>query len=116
LSDFFHFKTMMTNLKKAGECSSIDEVRHQIDLVDAELVRLFAKRTDYVKEITKFKNNNPDEIIAEERKQLVIKQRSEWAEQLGLDKSVYAHLFKTLIEHNISIEFELLKKEQEITH
>jgi len=102
----------MTNLKNAGECSSIEEVRHQIDLVDAELVRLFAKRTEYVKEITKFKSNNPDEIIAEERKQHVIQQRSEWAEQLGLDKNMYAYLFKTLIEHNISIEFELLKNEK----
>jgi isochorismate pyruvate lyase len=107
---------MITNLKKTGECDSIEEVRQQIDRIDAELVRLFAERTNYVKEITRFKSNKPEEIIAEERKQLVIKQRSEWAEKLGLDKRVYAHLFKTLIEHNISIEFDLLKKEHEIIH
>jgi len=106
----------MTNFKQANECRSKEEIRHEIDKIDAELVRLFAKRSEYVREITKYKNNNAIEIVAEERKQQVIKQRSEWAEQLGLDKKVYAHLFKTLIEHNTSIEFELLKKEQEITH
>jgi isochorismate pyruvate lyase len=101
----------MEILKRAEECKSIDEVRNQIDLIDAELIRLFAKRTDYVRAVTKFKGNTPDEIIAESRRQLVIEQRSVWAEKHGLDKAMYAQLFTFLIDHNISLEFELLKNE-----
>jgi isochorismate pyruvate lyase len=97
----------MTNYKKAKDCKSKEEIRLQIDRVDAELVRLFAERTEFVREITKFKDNTAEEIIAEERKQQVIRQRSEWAEALGLDKEVYAKLFTMLLEHNISIEFDI---------
>jgi chorismate mutase len=104
----------MANFKKAKECQSKEEIRHEIDQIDAELVRLFAKRTEYVREITKYKTNNADEIVDENRKQQVIKQRSEWAEKLGLDKNVYAQLFTLLLEHNISLEFELLKEHVEI--
>jgi isochorismate pyruvate lyase len=102
----------MVSFKKAEECKSKEEIRQQIDLVDAELIKLFAERTEYVREITKFKHNTTKEIIAEERKQLVIEQRSEWAEKLGLNKEFYAKLFKMLLEHNISLEFEIFENEK----
>lgn len=99
------------DLIKAEDCLSKEEIRQQIDQVDAELVRLFAKRAEYVRGITKFKENTVDEIVAEERKQQVIQQRSEWAGNFGLDKEFYAQIFKMLLEHNISLEFEMLKSE-----
>jgi chorismate mutase len=102
----------MENCKKAVECNSKEEIRHQIDLVDAELIRLFAVRTEYVREITKFKDNSAEEIIAEERKQQVIKLRSEWAEKMGLNKEIYAKLFTMLLEHNISLEFEIVNNKK----
>jgi isochorismate pyruvate lyase len=98
--------------KKAKDCNSKEEIRQQIDRVDCELIKLFAERTDYVREITKFKHFTSDEIIAEERKRLVIKQRSEWAEEYGLNKEIYARLFTLLLEHNITLEFEIFKNEE----
>jgi isochorismate pyruvate lyase len=99
----------MADIKQAHECYSKEEIRRQIDRVDAELIRLFAERMEYVKEITKFKEDTSEEIIAEDRKQQVIKQRSEWADKLGLDKEMYAKLFTMLLEHNISLEFKMVK-------
>ncbi len=104
----------MEEFKNPCECFSINEIREQIDGIDAQLVRLFAKRTEFVKEITKYKSNNLTEIVAEDRKKHVIKQRSEWAEQHGLDKNIYAKLFELLIDHNIAIEFETIRMKQEI--
>jgi isochorismate pyruvate lyase len=95
---------------KAEDCKSKDDIRQQIDLIDQELVQLFSKRTEYVREIVKYKDKNPDAIISNDRKMQVIKQRAEWAEKFGLDKDVYEQIFRKLVEHNISIEMELMKK------
>lgn len=95
---------------KACDCKSIDEVREQIDKIDFEIIKLFAKRYEFVKAIVQFKDKTEDAIIATDRKDLVIKQRSEWAEENGLDKQAYANLFKELIAHNISKEMEILDK------
>jgi isochorismate pyruvate lyase len=100
----------MTVFIKAGDCKSKDDIRQQIDLIDHELIQLFSKRTEYVREIVKYKDKNPDAIISHKRKMLVIKQRAEWAEEFGLDKDVYEQIFRKLVEHNISIEMDLMKK------
>ena len=100
----------MSKIKKACKCKSIEEVREQIDIIDFELIELFAKRYEYVKEIVKFKEKSEDAIIASERKKHVIEQRSKWASQLGLDQEAYAKFFTYLIEHNISKELEIFEK------
>lgn len=100
----------MAAFKEAGACKSKEDIRQQIDIIDHELVKLFAKRTEYVKEIVKFKEKNPNAIASEERKTHVIKQRSEWAEEFGLDRDVYEQIFRKLVEHNISIEMDIMKK------
>ena len=101
----------MPNFKNACDCNSKEEVREQIDLIDLELIRLFAKRYEFVKEIVKYKEKTEDAIIALERKDFVINQRAEWAADYGLDYEAYAQLFKHLVEHNISKEMEILEKE-----
>jgi isochorismate pyruvate lyase len=97
---------------KPSSCRSINEVREQIDLVDQELISLFAKRFEYVKAITKFKNKTQEEIVAWERKEFVIEQRAAWAEELGLSKDTYAQLFRLMIDHNISKEMEIIYSEK----
>ena len=74
------------------------------------MVKLFAKRTEFVKEIVKFKEKSPNAIVSEDRQTHVIKQRSEWAEEFGLNRDVYEQIFRKLVEHNISIEMDLMKK------
>lgn len=100
----------MDKVKKACDCKTIEEIRKQIDTIDLELIQLFAKRYEYVKEIVKFKEKSVDAIIAEERKQQVIGQRSKWAEESGLDRDTYARIFTELIDHNISKELEIFKE------
>jgi len=46
-------------------------------------------------------------IIARERKELVLKQRREWAEKKGLDPDMMEEVFKLLIAKNIQIQFEI---------
>ncbi len=96
-------------MKQPKDCHSISEVREQIDLIDQQLIDLFAMRFDFVKEIVKFKEKSEEAIIAQERKELVINQRAEWAGQKGLDKEAYRFIFNYLVDHNISKEMETLK-------
>ncbi|HPR33231.1 MAG TPA: chorismate mutase [Prolixibacteraceae bacterium] len=101
---------MAKERKNARDCLSLEEIREEIDWIDRELIRLFALRYEYVKAVVQFKEKTEDAIIAEERKNQVIDERSEWAAQMGLDAEAYALIFRKLIDHNIAKELEILKQ------
>jgi isochorismate pyruvate lyase len=95
--------------KSPSECTGIEEIRNQIDLIDQEIIRLFAKRSDYVHGIVKYKTDE-ESVIAIERKNLVIKQRTEWAYSAGLDKQTFEAIYTLLLQQNISEELLLLQQ------
>jgi isochorismate pyruvate lyase len=95
--------------KKPTECISKEEIRAQIDQIDQEILQLFSLRFQYVREIVKFKNDEVS-VVSQDRKDLVIKMRGEWAEELGLDKKTFEKIFQDLIDHNISKELEILQQ------
>jgi isochorismate pyruvate lyase len=95
--------------KSPCECSGMEEIRNQIDRIDQEIIRLFSLRSEYVHEIVKYKSDE-ESVIAKDRKDLVIRQRSEWAEAAGLDKKTFEDIYVRLLQQNISEELLLLKK------
>jgi isochorismate pyruvate lyase len=101
----------LEQLIPASECTNIDAVREQIDLIDAEIISLFALRNKYVHEIVRYKSDE-ESIIAINRKNEVIKQRGEWALQNGLNKQTFEDIYRILIDSNIQVEMELLNKKQ----
>lgn len=98
-------------IKSPLACKNKEEIRNQIDVIDAEIIRLFALRQDYVHEIVKFKKDIKS-IIALKRKNKVIEIRGKWAEDLGLDKVVFEEIFRLLIEHNIQEEMQILNNQK----
>ena len=101
--------TVLKPAKSPSECISKDEIRQQIDLIDYEIIALFAKRFEYVREIVKYKND-VESVIAEDRKNHVIKARGEWAAEHGLDKEIFEQIYRFLVDHNIGKELEILEK------
>lgn len=100
--------------KSPSECTGMEEIRNEIDLIDQEIIRLFALRSDYVHAIVKYKTDEQS-VIAIERKELVIRQRAEWANSAGLDKRTFEDIYNRLLQQNISEELLLLntnKKKQ----
>lgn len=95
--------------KKPAECSSKSEIREQIDAIDKEIISLFALRFQYVSEIVKFKND-PESVVAQDRKIEVIQKRGKWAEEHGLDKATFEKIYEYLIDHNIQKELDILEK------
>lgn len=89
----------------------MQEIRKHIDELDREIIRLFSMRSEYVHEIVKFKTDE-ESVIAKERKELVIKQRGEWAEEMGLDRNTFSDLYARLLQQNISEELLLLQEKK----
>ena len=99
----------MERLIKPRDCDNIQEIRDAIDVIDQEIIQLFAQRHEYVKEIVKFKSGDEEGIIAKERKELVLKQRKAWAEERGLDAKMIEEIFRLLIDKNIQLQFDIFK-------
>ncbi len=100
------------NLSKSpSECGSKDEIRLQIDEIDKEIIKLFGLRYQYVLEIVKYKNDT-ESIVAQDRKDQVIRERGEWAENHGLDKETFEQMYRFLVDHNIGKELEILEKKK----
>lgn len=95
--------------KTPTECHSKEEIRQQIDIIDKEIIALFALRFRYVCEIVKFKND-VESVIALDRKNHVIKARGEWAAEHGLDKETFEQIYRFLVDHNIGKELEILNE------
>ncbi len=101
---------MNLNISKAPkECNCKEEIRQQIDDIDKKIIALFAQRFMYVNEIVKYKDD-PESVVANDRKTEVIENRGKWAEELGLDRNTFEQIYRVLIDHNIEKELEILKK------
>ncbi len=99
-------------IKKPGECQSLEEVRKEIDKIDEYIISLFSERHKFVEEIVRFKNDK-DAIIARERREQVILQRKNWANKGGLNADTFEKIYTLLIDSNIKHELELLKSKKE---
>ncbi len=97
----------MKPLIKPQACDNIQEIRDAIDVIDQEILQLFAQRHEYVKEIVKFKSGDEEGIIARERKEQVLKQRKAWAEVWGLDTETMEEVFRLVIDKNIQIQLNI---------
>lgn len=99
-------------MKSPDDCRNIDEVREAIDKIDYEIVGLLGKRFGYVKEVVKYKARDVNSIIANERKEAVIKTRRELAENNGLNPDIIENIYRILIDYFIKEELELINKRE----
>ena len=92
------------NQKLPHECTSIDEVRSEIDNIDSEIIRLLGVRSGYVREVVKYKDNTPAAIEANDRRLTVISSRRQWAQNHGVSPDVVEQIYNTLIGYYIDEE------------
>src|SRR5690554_7828463 len=93
-----------------NECTSLDEVRKQIDRIDEQIMVLFGERFQFVKEVTKYKKSDTDSIIAHERRAKVLQRIRQLAEQNNLNPDEFEKMYENLIEHFIQEEIKLVNK------
>ncbi len=99
-------------MKLPGECQSLDELRHEIDNVDTQIIELISKRFGFVKEVVKYKKHDRDSIIAKDRYNAVIKKRREWASQKGLDPTVIEKMYREMMDYFIREELKIANNQE----
>lgn len=87
------------------DCTSIEEVRHGIDTLDREIVRLIGSRSRYVKAAAKFKGSEAG-VRAPERQKAMLETRRRWAEEVGLNPDVIEKMYRDLIGYFINRELK----------
>ena len=90
---------------KIKKCTTLDEARENIDSVDEEIVRLIAKRNDYIKQIAHFKTS-VNEVKAQDRIDNVISRVREQAISFNLSPNLINELYVKMIDAMVEIEIE----------
>jgi isochorismate pyruvate lyase len=92
-------------MKPASDCSSLAEVRAEIDCIDRQIVDLIGQRAAYVHAAARFKTDETA-VAAPERQAAMLLSRRAWAEQADLDPDVVEKLYRDLIAYFIRRETE----------
>lgn len=85
------------------ECSSLEEVRHEVDKLDDEIVKLIAARSAYIHQAAKFKQS-VEEVKAEERVKKVMERVRHKALELGISPNLITELYTKMIDAMVEME------------
>jgi len=85
------------------QCNTLEEARDEIDKVDDEIVKLIAKRNDYIKQIAHFKTSI-EEVKAQDRISEVISRVREQAISLDLSPNLINDLYVRMIDGMVESE------------
>lgn len=86
-------------------CQNLDEVRANIDRIDARLVSLIAERGAYVAQAAQFKNS-ADDVRAESRVDQVIAKIRRLAKESHADPELVEDIWRTMITHFTNTEMK----------
>ncbi len=93
------------------KCNTLEEARVEIDAVDSEIVKLIAKRNEYIKQIAHFKTS-VEEVKAEDRIADVISKVREQAISLDLSPNLINDLYVRMIDEMVENEISEFKNAQ----
>lgn len=86
-------------------CSSLNEVRENIDKIDREIVALLAKRGAFVAKAASFKKTT-DEVKAPNRVEQVISKVLSLAQEYGANPEVVESVYRAMISGFINAELK----------
>ena len=95
--------------RPAQDCTSMDDVRAQIDRLDAQLVDLMAERFTFVDRAWQLKQN-PEDAVVPWRIQQVIDKVKARADEKGLPPELAEALWRQMIGWFIQYEEEQLRE------
>lgn len=96
-------------MKQAAECQSMDELRVEIDRIDAQLMQLLAERWSFINRAAEIKAGSGLPADIPSRVDEVRANVRAHAAALGLDPVFYDRLWSQLIRHSIAFEEAVLK-------
>ena len=102
---------MKDNTMEIKKCNTLDEARVEIDAVDRDIVKLIAKRNEYIKQIAHFKTS-VEEVKAEGRIADVISNVRAQAISLDLSPNLINDLYVRMINEMVESEISEFKNAQ----
>ncbi|MBE9180352.1 isochorismate lyase [Oculatella sp. LEGE 06141] len=90
-------------MKSPEDCTTMSDIRAEIDRLDRQVIALWGQRFAYVKAASRFKTSEAS-VKAPERVQTVLNQRREWAEAEGLNPDIVEKLYHDLIHYFVEEE------------
>ncbi len=87
------------------QCTSLDQVRENIDRLDAQIVALIAEREAYVRQAPQFKRT-PDDVRAPARAEQVVARVKRLAAEQGADPRVVEQVYRAMIAAFIALELD----------
>lgn len=91
--------------RKASQCTSMSEIRTEIDRIDREVIALLGERYEFVKAASQFKKS-PDQVKAQSRFDAMLKERRVLAEEQGLSPDLIEKIYRDLVTWFISEEMK----------
>jgi len=95
----------MMELRPAQQCSTMSELRVQIDRLDRELVKLLSKRQRYIERAAEIKSERST-VRDEGRIADVIAKVLAQAQEAGLRADIAEPVWRVLVERSIAYELE----------
>ena len=89
--------------------TSLSDYRVEIDAIDAEIVRCFAKRIQLCEEVALFKKENSIPVMQPERVAAVLSRVASLAVEAGISPSVLTGIYRNLIEETCRIEAQIVE-------
>lgn len=87
------------------QCNSLEEVRENIDRIDTEIIKLIARRSDYVMQAAAFKKSG-EGVKAPNRIEEVIKKVRTKAELYGANQDLAEAVYREMISRFIDMEMK----------
>lgn len=94
------------------KCSSLEEVRENIDRIDDNIIKLIAERGSYVLQASEFKKSE-EGVKAPNRVEAVIQKVREKALEYGTNPDMVEALYREMIARFVRMEMDEYKKKGE---
>lgn len=90
--------------------NKLEELRFEIDKIDAELIQLLSKRMEAVEKIGKYKKENNITILQIKRWNNIVRESLEMGNKLGLSREFLLKILRLIHEESIQKQTDIFKK------
>ncbi len=100
---FVIIKKKDSTMPHLKECHSLQEVRDEIDLLDADIVNLISQRSHLIRQAASFKNS-VDEVKAQDRIDTIMQNVRKKGIELNINPNMLSELFTIMIDEMVEME------------
>ena len=90
-------------MSNPNKCTTLEEVRVEVDLLDSKLVELISERSHLIRQAASFKNS-VDEVKAEDRIEFILERVRHHAIEKEVSPNMISELFTIMIDEMVETE------------